>query len=741
MKHLDIDLKSCYGIGSFKVCLKLDKRHVAIYASNGVMKTSLAQTFDDLGTRESRDRVTDKHEYRRIICDDNGNALENDTDSVLVLRPYRSDRDTVAASSEILASEDLRVRYENIIKSTEADKRMLLEHLKSASGLKTGIEDAILRDFGYEDAGPGAFFDLLGKLAKLDPGKSDELESIKYVTIDKPQVRKLLSNKDFREHHAAYVSAYNRLLADSPYLTADFDHTSAATACKQLGTANFFEAKHQVRLIPSTGDKPRDLKKQKEFKKAIDDEIGRIDKKSRPLWDKIDDLFSPNREVRELRTLAHSNRRLRLELGDPDELRRNLWKAYLSAKSREVDDLVSKHSSNKSRIAEILESAERERTDWDEVISKYNKRFAVPFELSLTNRADTLLGGVRPDLDYYFKHHDGSKYEVKRDQLTAMLSEGENRAFYLLNALFEIEGRIKRLKKDKNGKKVVIIADDIADSFDYKNKHAIVQYLKEISEHEFFHLVILTHNFDFFRTVCSRQIAQYDRCYYVGKNGGDLSLFNAQDILNPLKDFVDNMHETKKFISCIPFARTILGHTSGTSDEDYATLSSILHYRAGTDKVKAKSVLKILDGVFPKQAGCRRPLEFGAGRNMTDLVRDEAKSASKIARADPDKLILSDKLVLAVYIRVAAERFILQALGEQISDNDHTTTYRLVERYKETGRTDIRILDVLDRVVLIAPEVIHINSFMYEPILDMSSDSLVRLYNDVRTLDGEAGNP
>lgn len=594
----------------------------------------------------------------------------------------------------------------------------------------------ILDDFGYENE-PEAFFKLLGQLTKLDPNKFDGLGDIKYTTINKPQVRTLLSNKDFKAHHVAYVTAYNRLLADSPYLTAAFDHSSATTACKQLGTANFFEADHQIRLISSKGDKPKDLKKQKEFKKAIDNEMNRIDKKSRPPWDKIDELFSPNREVRKLRTLALNNRRLRLELGDPGELHQNLWKAYLSAKSTEVDALVSKYSADKDKISKIVKRAKREKTDWDEVIEKYNKRFAVPFELPPTNRVDMLLGGVKPDLDYFIKHHDGCKYKVEREDLTAMLSEGENRAFYLLNTLFEIESRIKKLKKDKSGRKVVIVADDIADSFDYKNKHAIVQYLQDISEHEFFHLVILTHIFDLFRTVCSRKIVKYDRCYYAGKNKGDLRLVDAQDILDPFKDLVVNMHKTEKFIPCIPFARGILGYTRGTDDEYYATLSSILHYREGTDTLKAKSVLEILDDVFTKQAGHSYPLDFDAEKNMVDIIKDEARLASEIARADPDKLTLADKLVLAVHIRVAAERFILRSLGEQIPDNDHTTTYRLVVRYRASGRANKRALDVLGKVVLITPEVIHINAFMYEPILDMSADSLVGLYDEVDGLEKE----
>ena len=62
------------------------------------------------------------------------------------------------------------------------------------------------------------------------------------------------------------------------------------------------------------------------------------------------------------------------------------------------------------------------------------------------------------------------------------MSQGERRALYLLNFIFEVEDR-----KRKSAETLFII-DDVADSFDYKNKHAIVQYLEDISKVEHFSL-------------------------------------------------------------------------------------------------------------------------------------------------------------------------------------------------------------------------------------------------------------
>ena len=47
-------------------------------------------------------------------------------------------------------------------------------------------------------------------------------------------------------------------------------------------------------------------------------------------------------------------------------------------------------------------------------------------------------------------------------------------------------------------------ADDIADSFDYKNKYAIIEYLNGLAQRPGIDLLVLTHNFDFYRTVANR---------------------------------------------------------------------------------------------------------------------------------------------------------------------------------------------------------------------------------------------
>lgn len=732
MKILHIDLRRCYGIGSFKETLDFGKRHVAIYASNGVMKSSLAQSFDDIGKRDSRDRLFTEHEYLRSIKDDTGGDL--DAGSVLVIKPYRGDKDTVKASQEILASEKLRSEYAEIVQSMQAAKDAILRHLAAASGVKDKTEDTLLRDFGHKDASEDKFFELMGQFVGLDPDKFAHLRGIKYADIDTPQVQKMLNHEKFKAHHADYMEKYNKILSASDYLSRKFDHTSAQNAYDRLDKLGFFEVGHRVRLF-SDNTKKTKVVNRGEFEAVVNADLKRAAKDSLSLWQKIDAEASRNQQARDIRAVASERPRLLAELGDYAELRRNLWRAHLSAMAAEIARIASEYQSGQNRIAEIIKKAEKEGTDWDAVVEKYNKRFAVRLTLSVKNRPHALLGTKTPVLDYTFCDHDGDTAPIDRDRIPSILSEGENRAFYMLNALFEIEARI-RMRKE-----TVIVIDDIADSFDYKNKHAITQYLKELSDaHGFFHLVILTHNFDFFRTVCRRRIVEYDRCYYVGKNGGDMHLVPARSILDPLGDLVKHADVAKKFVAAVPFARGIIGHTLTTEDKRYAALSSVLHCKARTDAIEAAEVQSILAETFPKAAKLKSGPLFKPGKKMRDVIEAEAKRAASVAKGDPDRLDLEDKVILAVYIRVAAERFMLRRLGEEPPDDVGDSTYELAGKYKKLhGAADAAALDAIDRVVLIAPEIIHINAFMYEPILDMSADSLVRLYDDVRALGGEAG--
>jgi predicted AAA+ superfamily ATPase len=60
---------------------------------------------------------------------------------------------------------------------------------------------------------------------------------------------------------------------------------------------------------------------------------------------------------------------------------------------------------------------------------------------------------------------------------------------------------------------------------------------------------------------------------------------------------------------------------------------------------------------------------------------------------------------------------------------------RLSNENKDKGEAFKMIKKVLSQVVLMTPENIHINSFMYEPLMDMSNHHLISLYQDIKKLE------
>ncbi len=87
MERVSIDLKHCYGIKALTKDFDFKKtKAYAIYAPNGVMKSSLAKTFADAATGEvSQDRIFTARKTVRKIVDEAGNEI--DGDRILVVLP------------------------------------------------------------------------------------------------------------------------------------------------------------------------------------------------------------------------------------------------------------------------------------------------------------------------------------------------------------------------------------------------------------------------------------------------------------------------------------------------------------------------------------------------------------------------------------------------------------------------------------------------------------------------------
>ena len=722
MNCVTVDLKNCYGIKKLNHVFEFTQRkEYAIYAPNGSMKSSFADVFKDIADgKESKDRMFPSRKTARSITDENGAALT--PESILVLPPYDQFFGHTEKTSTLLVNNTLRLEYEELHADIDSCKATFLKAMKEQSGSEKPLESEIALAF-MKSADNESFYQALERVSSELEAQSDTpFADVKYDSIFDDKILSALNTKDLKAAIHDYIIRYNNLLDSSTYFTkGTFEYYNATQIAKTLASNGFFDAKHTVTL---NAHESKVIQTQKQLEDLVAEELSEItqDKVLKKKYDVIKKQLEKNVQLRDFQVYLCANETLLPHLANIDLFKEQVWKSYFKTKESLYDELLAKYKKVKTRRAEIEQEARREQTLWENAIALFNERFFVPFTLAANNKAAVMLGHeAMLDLSYTF--HDGAdEVPVARDELLKSLSQGEKKALYILNIIFEIEVR------RENQQETLFVVDDIADSFDYKNKYAIIQYLQDISAGPVFKQIILTHNFDFFRTVNSRFVG-YDSCLMATKDDDGIILRKAESVRNPfLKDWKRHLFDDgKKRVASIAFARNLIEHVRGDSDPEFITLTSLLHWKSDTAGIKQCD----LDGIFVNLFGG----SGGFGNNdepVADMILREAADCLKMNGG----MNLEHKIVLAIAIRLVAERF----MASQISDPsflagiDKNQTPTLLRRYESDFVDRVDTIRTLRKVMLMTPENIHLNAFMYEPILDMSADSLKALYSEVSEL-------
>lgn len=725
MKSLTIKLENCYGIRKLEEKLDFAKtKAIAIYAPNGSMKSSLAQTFHDIASgTASKDRIFPARVCTRVVQDDTGADLQ--ADSVLVVRPYEETMGHSAKTSTLLVNQALRTEYETLHAEIDAAKDAFLKALKEQSGSKRDLEKEI--SLAFTSAGD-KFYVALNRIKEEVTSRPDApLKDVPYDLIFDEKVQGFLETKDFKTSIDAFIKKYNELLAASTYFKKGvFNYYNAAQIAKQLADNGFFAAKHSVNL--NAGER-KEITTQKELEDLIVKEKEAIsnDKELRKKFADIEKLIQKNVTVREFEAYLLDHEELLTRFANMANFRQEVLKAYIDTKHDLYKALIDKYQAAEARRKEIQGQADKERTQWEEVIDIFNSRFVVPFKLEAANKVDVILG-QQEILSLGFIFNDGvDKAPVDRAALLQVLSTGEKKALYVLNILFEIEVR------KKVGLDTLIVVDDIADSFDYKNKYAIIQYLMDISESPHFRQIILTHNFDFYRTVEGRFVG-YNNCLMASKTATGISFEKAAGIKNVfINDWKVAFYEdARKKIASIAFIRNLIEYTRGEVDPDFGKLTSLLHWKADSQQITVADLDAVYNGLFSRAGSSP-----DGTKPVVDLIADEA---SKCLTA-PDGINFANKVVLAIATRLAAERFMVQKINDPafVISIGSNQTPRLVKKFQQLFPAEQASAGLLQKVALMTPENIHLNSFMYEPILDMSDSHLRKLYSEVNVLGAENG--
>jgi hypothetical protein len=683
------------------------------------MKSSLAQTLEDIVLgQESRDLIYPARRTKRSVLDEEGNKIG--ADSLLVIKPY-DDQFQTQRTSTLLVNPELRKQYETLHEKIETSKGSILSDLKNQARTKRDVEVELKSVFGEEgETFFGTLRRVISKMGVKTP--NTQYSDVEYDKVFDEAVLSLLESKDFKIAIKGYIEELNKLLAKSKYFgSKQFNYWDGTEVSKDLGSHGFFKKGHQVLL---NGEEPTQIDSPEELVALIAAEKEQIsqDPEIRKKFLEIEKELKRNVTNRNFEAYLMEHEELLPLFADIPEGKRDVWKSYLWSHFKSIVRLIEKFDEAEKRRKEIEAQARRERTQWETVIELFNERFIVPFRLQATNKVSVVLGAEEaPALEFIFD--DGTEQAlVDQQSLVRVLSQGEKKALYILNIMFEVQARSKLRTP------TLVVFDDIADSFDYKNKYAIVQYLRDIHENQNFKLLILTHNFDFFRTLAMRFVGG-KQCLMAKRTRDGLTLVPAEGIQNVFVKTWRPKFFTKRLmrIACIPFMRNLVEYVKDSKDPSFKKLTSLLHWKPDTLKITQGE----LDGIFTAIFGAK-----GSYSDQAEPVVNCIAEEANLCLVASEGINFENKIVLAIGTRLVAERFMIKRINnsEFVEGIKSNQTSILVTEFQRLFGAEVETLKILRKVELMTPENIHLNSFMYEPILDMSDEHLKSLYSAVKDL-------
>lgn len=722
MKVLSIDLENCFGIGKLQHEFDFDDTNsYLIYAPNGTMKTSFAKTLDLIAKNDKKnqpkDLVYDKKAKFQILWDGN----EVDQTSILVVNAEDDSFDAIQKISSFIASKDLKEKYDLVYKELNTAKAELLKKLKTISQ-SSDCEGEYIGTFKSEEN--NNFFEILSN--QVNELKDDTSKfTFKYNSVfdTKGNVKTFLSkNEGLLE---GYVNNYNEILSNSKLFKLSGSNTfgtyQANEILKSIEDNSYFDAGHKFVLEDGT-----EITDSAELKQLFQEEIERIlaDQKLKEAFDKVDKAIGANVELRAFKKVIEKDNSLLVHLKNYNGFKKEVWTSFLNEVKNDAENLAVMYDKNKQELELIINEATKEISLWKKIIERFNTRFYVPFEVKLENQQDVILKMESPNLQFIYNEKGEAPKLQSKENLLKILSKGEQRAYFILQFLFEIESR----KLDNNA--TLLIFDDISDSFDYKNKYAVIEYIQDLHYSDQFKSIILTHNFDFYRTLASR-LGIYKYTLMASRDSNRKILFKEGLYMNDLfKEYLKNYSDPKVFISLIAFVRNLIEYTDSSKVDDCQKLSSCLHQGEKSNDITISEVFEVFKNRITKLRD--KTINFDGSGKILELIYSTADSI--LDEENINEILLENKIVLAVACRLETERYLINALPEvDLSKIRVYQTRELSLKYKKMFPESEK-LPILDKVSLMTPENIHLNSFMYEPLIDMSVYHLIDLYKSIKLL-------
>lgn len=707
MKELKLDLEYCHGINKFNYTFNFNSDYL-IYAPNGSMKTSFSKTL-----REYKEGIDSSDVYfpkrtsiRNIKIEDDSQL---DTNSLVVIDSddYEIANDKMTS---LLVNPSLKKEYDQVYSSLEKSYKDINKKIKSLSGveLQTSLFD--LKTSNLNDI----------QTDYLNPDNANEkFKDIKYNKLFTDDNLKILEQKDVVESVDNYIKTCNDMIENNDIFVKDiFELYNLKAVIKNLDSNNYFKPGHLLKFR-SIKDKEKfydyDEKTIKDLVTNLEEQLNKDEKIK-----KANEVLTGKIKSQELNTLLSKNQWIIPMIKDLNTLKREYWHYILSTNDIKIaiEDYINNYNANKETIKEIINKTNdlENYKKWNNAINEFNNKFInMPFELEVNNISDIILKNSTCSLNYKFKDKYDINDNVDKSLLKDNLSKGERKAFNILNLIFEIQYR------KENNIETIFILDDIADSFDYKNKYAIIELLKELNDNEKFHLIILTHNFDFYRACANR--LRIKTLSILREN--EINLIDFHFKKNVFTSFKERIDHSNFFIASIPFVRNIIEMTTENNDNDYLLLTSCLHYKKNTDSITISQI----NDVFKNHINTNSNISDSKYIDLLFKVADNIRKGTT-------EIELHNKLILSIAIRLLFEKKLFNKFNNWNILDGFTSnqTYELIDYCINNNLLTDGDVIISEKVRIMISENIHVNAFMYEPIIDMSDDELINLYEMIKKM-------
>jgi hypothetical protein len=710
------DLEYCHGIKKMDYEFDFNGKHIiVIHSPNGTMKTSLCKTTQDLiEGKDSKDFVDTSKVTKRNITINGNNATKN---QVRVFTNYQN-ANIKESIARVMLTNVLRTKYDAIVLNEKLLVDTVIQKLSSSLGIQPKTTEQILENIFPEK---GMSLILLSALKNINKRKRIPTFSYSYKDLFNPQAKTFFTDNDVKDNIGNYTRYYNKLIKKSTLFTSGlFDLSNLTKISINLKDNNFFEGKNQLLLNGCATP----ITNYGQLEKLIEDEINKIGnnpiivKKFKTIMDKN---ISSNKQVTKIFDFFKKDFELARGYKDYADLEKMFILSKISGISKEIKILKIEHRKNRNKIGKILKAAEKTKTIWEKVIPDFISRFNTRFDINIVNKTNHILGFEEPIVEFTFDSIKAEENNLKEQ----VFCTSEDRAYHMLQILLEIE-----LIKEE-GKDVIILFDDIADSYDYSNKLVIIQYLEEITHIDNVYVILLTHNFDFYRSV-GLKIAYYQNCFFANKTRSEITIENGKYLQNVFSEFKGKIGVSiKATIAIVPFARNLLEYSDSEFLDNclYLFYTKFVHYRPHGSQFKISSLIATLE----KQFNDHFP-SFTPNSTIYSSIDTEAKT---IATQTIVSQTLEDKMIITIALRIRCEKYMYKKIlkvDSTIKDRiDEMEMGKLLEEFK-TAFPNNKNIDLLCSIDLLVPTHIHVNNFMYEPMIDYSIDRFRQLFNHVVTI-------